>query len=103
MEDSKTTVVHCMREPYDVYIGRGIAPHPGKEEPGLGNPFVIGQHGDRAKVIDMYRRYAVTRFATDPAFAKRVRGLKGKRIGCWCKPNACHGDVLKALAESEQV
>ena len=24
--------------------------------------------------------------------------LKGKTLGCWCKPKACHGDVLLKLA-----
>lgn len=23
--------------------------------------------------------------------------LKGKTLGCWCKPEACHGDVLVEL------
>jgi hypothetical protein len=27
--------------------------------------------------------------------------LKGKKLGCWCKPNACHGDVLAELADDE--
>jgi Domain of unknown function (DUF4326) len=25
--------------------------------------------------------------------------LKGKKLGCWCKPNACHGNVLIELAD----
>ena len=23
--------------------------------------------------------------------------LKGKKLGCWCKPECCHGDVLVEL------
>ena len=23
--------------------------------------------------------------------------LKGKQLGCWCKPGVCHGDVLVKL------
>ena len=31
---------------------------------------------------------------------KRLPELKGKSLGCWCKPEACHGDVLvRLLAE----
>ena len=26
-------------------------------------------------------------------------GLRGKRLGCVCKPKACHGDVLVELIE----
>ena len=25
--------------------------------------------------------------------------LKGKTLGCWCKPYPCHGDVLAELAD----
>jgi hypothetical protein len=25
--------------------------------------------------------------------------LKDKTLGCWCKPNKCHGDVLVELAD----
>jgi hypothetical protein len=25
--------------------------------------------------------------------------LKGKTLFCWCKPDACHGDVLAELAD----
>jgi hypothetical protein len=39
-------VVHCKREPYDVYIGR-----PSK----WGNPFQIGRDGTRDEVIAKYR------------------------------------------------
>ena len=26
--------------------------------------------------------------------------LKDKVLGCWCKPLACHGDVLADIADS---
>lgn len=39
-------VVHCKREPYDVYIGR-----PSK----WGNPFVIEKDGTRKEVIEKYK------------------------------------------------
>jgi hypothetical protein len=26
--------------------------------------------------------------------------LKGKTLGCFCKPLACHGDVLAYIADS---
>jgi hypothetical protein len=27
--------------------------------------------------------------------------LQGKTLGCWCKPLACHGDVIVEILESE--
>jgi hypothetical protein len=30
---------------------------------------------------------------------KQLRELKGKELGCWCKPNKCHGDILLELID----
>jgi hypothetical protein len=29
---------------------------------------------------------------------KAKRELKGKVLGCWCSPKACHGDILAKIA-----
>jgi hypothetical protein len=83
-----TPVVHCKAEPYDVYIGRGQ----GSE---WGNPFKIPGDGDRDTVIRKFCEYLETR----PDLLARVGELHGKRLGCWCAPRACHGDVLAELAD----
>ena len=80
-------VVHCKREAYDVYIGR-----PSK----WGNPFAIGEDGTRAEVIEKYRAWIVQQ----PHLMAALHELKGKRLGCWCAPRACHGDVLAELADA---
>ena len=79
-------VVHCKREPYDVYIGR-----PSK----WGNPFVIGKDGTREQVIRRYEHW----LSTNTALMKQLPELRGKTLGCWCAPNPCHGDVLARLAD----
>lgn len=79
-----TRVVHCKRESYDVYIGR-----PSK----WGNPFRIGIDGNRNEVIEKYRQYIQRR----PDLLRDLKELKDKTLGCWCKPKACHGDVLVEL------
>ena len=79
-------VVNKRRESFDVYIGRGSI---------WGNPFVIGRDGDRAEVIRKYEAY----LASQPELIVRLPELRGKRIGCFCAPQACHGDVLKRWAE----
>jgi hypothetical protein len=56
----------------------------------LGNPFVIGRDGDRATVIASYRDY----LRRSPALLARLDDLRGKALGCWCAPDACHADVL---------
>jgi len=91
MEEFKRgRVVHCKKEPYDVYIGR-----PSK----YGNPFKIGRDGSRAEVIQKYRIWLASR----PELVEDMRkNLKGKVLGCWCKPEACHGDViLEVISDGE--
>lgn len=73
-------------ERYDIYIGRGSI---------WGNPFVIGRDGTRKEVISKYRDYLLSR----PDLLALIPTLQGKVLGCFCKPSACHGDVLAALAD----
>lgn len=66
---------------YDVYIGR----------PGFwGNPFKIGKDGDRAEVLKKYRAW----LPQQPELLRRLPELQGKTLGCYCKPEDCHGDIL---------
>jgi len=83
----KTKVVHCKRKKFDVYIGR-----PSK----WGNPFLIGRDGSRQEVIGKYEKHILLR----PDLLNDLHDLKGKTLGCWCKPKLCHGDVLAKLANS---
>ena len=78
-------VVHCKQERFDIYIGR-----PSK----WGNPFSIGKDGSREEVIAKYRDYIMLK----PELLADLPELKGKILGCWCSPLACHGDVLVELA-----
>lgn len=84
-------VVHVRdRVPGAVFIGR-----PGP----FGNPFIIGKHGTRKEVIDLYRQM-INRY-TDSASELREkvkRELKGKDLACFCAPLPCHGDVLLEIA-----
>lgn len=63
----------------------------------FGNPFVIGKDGDREEVIRKYTLWLLER----PALvAKAKRLLAGKDLVCWCAPEACHADVLLAVANN---
>jgi len=83
-------------QPGDIYIGR---PSP------LGNPFVLGRDGDRATVIAQYRRWLIAQRAAGPGNAgfdelTRLVALAKRRplrLMCFCKPLACHGDVIAEL------
>ena len=81
-----TKVVHCKKEPYDIYIGR-----PSK----WGNPFTIGKDGSREEVILKYINW----LEQQPDLLSEISELKGKVLGCWCHPKACHGDILAEIAD----
>jgi hypothetical protein len=90
-------VVHCKRSPYDIYIGRGKDPRTGAPDLGWGNPFVIGRDGNRDEVVAKYRAW----IESQPNLIRRAKlELRGKTLGCWCAPQACHGDVLIKIANS---
>lgn len=76
-----SSVVHCKKQPFDVLIDRSTK---------WGNPFMIGKDGNRAEVISKYRDYLLSR----PDLIAQLPELEGKILGCWCRPEACHGDVL---------
>ena len=80
-----TTVHNKYKENYDIYIGRPTI---------FGNPYEIGKDGNREEVVKKYREYFNNRIQSDKGFLKQVLTLKGKRLGCFCKPNECHGDVI---------
>lgn len=85
----KTTVVNIKDTSCDVYIGR----------PSIwGNPFKIGRDGTRNTVIKKYKEYLLSR---PELIEKAKKELKGKKLGCYCKPLSCHGDVLVEVIEHE--
>ncbi len=86
-------VVHCKKAEYDVYIGRAV-PRSGLKASVWGNPFVIGKDGTREEVMVKYRTWLLA----DCDLLERLSELKGKVLGCWCAPEACHGDILSELA-----
>ena len=88
-----TKVVHVRKEPFDIYIGRAFAEF---NESDWHNPFHLGKDGDRKEVLRKYREYLLSH----PDLFSRLHELRGKTLGCWCRPKlACHGDVLAEFAD----
>lgn len=92
------TVTNIRYQDYDVYIGR-----PGQEQDGyFGNPIIRDEecficnmiHTKPGETIECYRTYFQYRISTDEEFVRKIQTLKDKRLGCFCKPRACHGDVI---------
>jgi len=90
----KTRVVHCKKERYDVYCGR-----PSK----WGNPFshlndtsAEFRTSTRTESIEKFEEYLLNNKELMGALCE----LKGKVLGCWCKPKPCHCDILAKYADS---
>ena len=93
----RCNVINCRNKErgvdYTVYIGR-----PSR----WGNPFEIGVDGCRADVIAKYREYVMN----NKELLYHLHELKWQTLGCWCKPENCHGDVLVELVsklEDEEI
>jgi hypothetical protein len=85
-------VVHCKREEFDVYVGRGSK---------WGNPYshkvgTLAEHvvGSRTEAIQKFEEYLLS----NQGLMSSLEELKGKTLGCWCKPKSCHGDILLRYA-----
>lgn len=90
-----TTVVNIKTgAEYDVYIGRAV-PRKRLKASIWANPFVIGRDGAREEVIDQYVNYLFHQ----PDLLARLPELAGKRLGCRCAPERCHGHILAGLAD----
>lgn len=77
-------------QPNTVYIGRANRRVKGVSASKWANPF----RGEGS--LEKYREYVMRR----PELVESLPELKGKRLGCWCKPEPCHGDVLVSLIEA---
>lgn len=89
--NKRTVVVNKKKDNYDVYIGRGSK---------YGNPYIIGEDGSRDIVIRKYKEYFYENLASCEFTDKELYKLKNKRLGCFCKPENCHGDIIADYVDS---
>ena len=92
-DDTRTTIVHCKRDAYDILIDRTTK---------RGNPYIIGPDGNRDEVCDKHmewlkewienKKEITIRGLSNKWQVEHLEELRGKRIACWCAPNRCHGD-----------
>lgn len=91
-------VVHCKREPYDVYIGRPSQfGNPFSHLPGRGDIQVDSREAAIESFESLFRDEL--RRGGKAAVDAWLRPLAGKTLGCWCAPKACHGDVFVTLCK----
>jgi Domain of unknown function (DUF4326) len=94
-EATEPRVVHCEREAFDVYCGRG-SHKLGLPRSKWANPFRIGHDGTREQVIAKHRSW----LPTQPHLMAALAELRGRTLGCHCTPQACHCDTLLELANT---
>ena len=70
-------------------------------EPGwLGNPFKTHNAGGdhtREEAVEAFRDAFIKQLRENPEFKQAVDALQhnADALACYCKPKACHGDVIK--------
>ncbi len=94
-----TNVVNLNKEPYDVYIGRGSK---------WGCPYTIITNrptlaieivGSKEEALSKYKEYVLS----SPELMTSLDELEGKTLGCFCKPEKCHGDILLELLSQQKL
>ena len=86
-----TRRVH-VSEAYDAYCGRRNRVPFEWSGPGCTGDF--GNYAPGGTVV-AFEPWFARRIADEPAFARKVQTLRGKRLACFCRKDArCHVDVI---------
>lgn len=65
-----------------------------KEDSKFANPFKVGRDGTLDDILIKYERHLRKELVDGIISKEDITNLSGKNLGCWCKPNPCHGDIL---------
>jgi hypothetical protein len=97
-------VVHLRRlkgkivQDCDIYIGRACNMGGWQlAQSKWHNPYSVKQYG-RDGALNRYKTYIES---NENNLLNDLHELAGKRLGCWCKPSRCHGDILRELFKRE--
>ena len=73
-----------------IYIGRDMSFYvKGATKSKWHNPFRVGKKHSLDESLKLYEAHV-----RGSGLIDEIEELRGKILGCWCKPNGCHGDVL---------
>lgn len=79
-----------------VYIGRNMSFYvKGTVASKWQNPYNIKKYG-REECLRLYEEYIRNSELYD-----ELEELEDKSLGCWCKPEKCHGDILIKLLKEK--
>lgn len=85
-----------MNDPQNEYIGRSNIVFINnerfpKKSSQWANPFTVKENG-RDECLILYREWIKNKIKNEGT--DEILKLKNKTLGCWCKPEKCHGDIL---------
>jgi hypothetical protein len=81
-----------LKNPNHLYIGRKNIYVKGAEASKWQNSFSVEKFG-REKCLELYKEH----IKSNKKLMGDINELNGKILGCWCKPEGCHGDILIEL------
>lgn len=100
LNEVRHLVVNMRREPFDVYIGRNGRGFSAC----FGNPFPIVEGDPNATRQAVVSKMETLLLEGQTTQAQEMRAslhrLIGKKVGCFCSPNLCHGHPLVHHANS---
>ncbi|WPK35746.1 hypothetical protein [Escherichia phage AV117] len=77
-------VVNKYKSDFDVNIHRGTF---------WGN-YVGKEASSREEAIELFKKDFIKRIRSGEITKAHLEPLRGMRLGCTCKPKACHGDII---------
>lgn len=91
------TVVNKYKSEVDVYIGRGSRwGNPFTTKTNTKTEFIVATTEDS---VALYKEYLIDLIRKGIITIDDLLALNGKRLGCFCKPKICHGDVIKEFVD----
>jgi hypothetical protein len=105
----ETRVVNMKTEPWDIYIGRkwDSKDHFGNPFSHLSNIKNTIKVATRNEAVEKYRQWLMGLVDNNIEPERRqwilnnLHLLQGKKLGCFCHPKNCHGNILKELVENK--
>ena len=79
---------HWLEKTNHIYVGRTNRYVKGAVGSKWGNPFSVKKFGREGCIAEFKKHLYNSDLIND------IEELRGKTLGCWCKPASCHGDVL---------
>jgi hypothetical protein len=89
-------LVDWLKDTNHMYIGRNMSYYvKGADGSKWRNPFSVKKYG-REECLTKYETYIKS-----SDLYNDLDELKGRTLGCWCKPESCHGDILIKLLKAK--